>query len=114
MRMRALGPMVLVGGLVALSLAASVTPALAWWRGGVFVSPGVVVGPPVVVAPPVYVPSYPAPVVVEPPAPTYQQQQPQTAQQYWYYCQDPQGYYPYVQQCPRGWQPVSPTPQAGQ
>lgn len=112
MRMRALGPMVLVGSLVALSIVASVTPALAWWRGGVFVSPGVVVGPPVVVAPPVYVPSYPAPVVVEPPAPTYQQP-PQATQQYWYYCQDPPGYYPYVQQCPRGWQPVSPTPKAG-
>jgi hypothetical protein len=84
MRMRALGPMVLVGGLA--------TPALAWWRGGVFVGPGVVVGPPVVVAPPVYVPSYPAPVVVEPSAPVYQQQ-PQTAQQSW---------------------AVSPTPKPGQ
>ena len=113
MRMRALGPLVLVGGLVALLLASSTTPALAWWRGGVFVGPGVVVGPSVVVAPPVYVPSYPAPVVVEPSAPVYQQQ-PQTAQQSWYYCQDPAGYYPYVQQCPRGWQPVSPTPRPGQ
>jgi len=111
MRMRSLGPVLLVGGLVALLLAASVTPALAWWRGRVFVGPDIVVGPPVVVAPPVYVPSYPAPVVVEP-APTYQQQ-PQTAQQYWYYCQDPQGYYPYVQQCPRGWQLVSPSPTPG-
>jgi len=109
MRIRALGPMVLVGGLIAVLVASSTTPALAWWRGGVFVGPGVVVGPPVVVAPPVYVPAYPAPVVVESPAPVYQQQ-PQAAQQSWYYCQDPQGYYPYVQQCPRGWQPVAPTP----
>jgi hypothetical protein len=82
--MRTLGPMVLVGGVVA--------PALAWWRGGVFVGPGVVVGPPVVVAPPVYVPSCPAPVVVEPSAPVYQQQL-QTAQQSW---------------------AVSPTPKPGQ
>jgi hypothetical protein len=26
----------------------------------------------------------------------------------WYYCQNPPGYYPYVQQCPSGWQRVSP------
>jgi len=28
------------------------------------------------------------------------------ASQYWYYCQDPPGYYPYVQQCGTGWQMV--------
>ncbi len=27
---------------------------------------------------------------------------------YWYYCQNPQGYYPYVQQCPGGWMTVVP------
>jgi len=112
MRIRALGPVVLVGSLAALLVAASATPSLAWWRGGVWIGPGVVVAPPVVVTPPpVYVPPYPAPVVVEQPAPVYQEQpQPQAAQQVWYYCQDPAGYYPYVKQCPHGWQPVSPTP----
>ncbi len=40
--------------------------------------------------------------------------QPETQPQYyWYYCQDPQGYYPYVQQCPGGWQTVVPPPSAG-
>lgn len=29
---------------------------------------------------------------------------------YWYYCNDPQGYYPYVQSCPGGWRKVIPTP----
>ena len=29
---------------------------------------------------------------------------------YWYYCQDPQGYYPYVESCPSGWTRVIPTP----
>ena len=29
---------------------------------------------------------------------------------YWYYCSNPRGYYPYVQQCPGGWQLVSPQP----
>jgi hypothetical protein len=32
--------------------------------------------------------------------------------QYWAYCQDPEGYYPYVQECPGGWVPVVPTPPA--
>ena len=26
--------------------------------------------------------------------------------QYWYYCQNPAGYYPYVAQCSTNWQPV--------
>ena len=110
MRLRILAPRILASmGLIAAVaaglVASSATPALAW-RARVFVGPGIVVGPPVVVAP-----SDPAPVVVEP-APV-QQEQPQTAaRQYWYYCQDPAGYYPYVKECPRGWQPVSPTPNA--
>jgi hypothetical protein len=29
---------------------------------------------------------------------------------YWYYCDNPPGYYPYVPQCPSGWRPVAPTP----
>jgi hypothetical protein len=28
------------------------------------------------------------------------------ASQYWYYCQNPAGYYPYVGQCSTNWQPV--------
>ena len=28
--------------------------------------------------------------------------------QYWYYCQNPEGYYPYVKQCPGGWLQVVP------
>ncbi len=31
-------------------------------------------------------------------------------QSYWYYCQDAQGYYPYVKSCPGGWTQVVPTP----
>jgi hypothetical protein len=47
---------------------------------------------PPAVAYPVYVdPGYP------PPAPVY-----------WYYCQNPAGYYPYVAECPGGWVPVVP------
>lgn len=60
-----------------------------------------------------YYPYYPSPPVVI-------QQQPQeyivkpvpqqTEQAYWYYCQDPEGYYPYVQRCSSGWTKVLPTP----
>ncbi len=34
----------------------------------------------------------------------------QTQQNYWYFCQDPQGYYPYVKNCPGGWMKVTPQP----
>jgi hypothetical protein len=33
--------------------------------------------------------------------------------QYWYYCNSPQGYYPYVKECPGGWQRVAPQPPPG-
>lgn len=29
---------------------------------------------------------------------------------YWYYCRDANGYYPYVKQCPGGWERVAPQP----
>jgi hypothetical protein len=48
----------------------------------------------------------PPEVTVEPPAYSQQQEQPY----YWYYCQNPQGYYPYVKSCPGGWTQVEPKP----
>jgi hypothetical protein len=36
----------------------------------------------------------------------YGYSQPYSASQYWYYCSDPAGYYPYVTQCNTGWQTV--------
>jgi len=62
-----------------------------WWGSPYYAYP-YYASPPVVQQPPVY---------VEPTAPP---QEPQ----YWYYCQNPQGYYPYVQQCPNGWMKVVP------
>lgn len=52
------------------------------------------------------------PVIVQQPATEmYAQPAPQPAEQsYWYYCQNPQGYYPYVKQCPSGWMKVVPSP----
>jgi hypothetical protein len=30
--------------------------------------------------------------------------------EFWYYCRDPRGYYPYVAECPGGWVKVPPQP----
>ena len=54
---------------------------------------------PSVVAGPVYLRQ----PVIAPPAPAYAQQQ-----DYWYYCAQAGGYYPYVQSCPAGWMKVLP------
>lgn len=35
---------------------------------------------------------------------------PPESNQYWYYCRDPEGYYPYVRECRGRWEPVEPTP----
>jgi hypothetical protein len=64
---------------------------------------------------PFYYPYYPPTVITVPVTPpVYIQQPPPAVQQYpsgyWYYCRNPEGYYPYVQECPRGWQQVEPTP----
>ena len=68
-------------------------------------------------------PYYPySPVVAVPAAPqVYIQRQdmsPQDDRQrsvqlpanYWYYCRAPAGYYPYVNNCPNGWEQVAPQP----
>jgi hypothetical protein len=66
---------------------------------------------------PYFYPPYPygyPPVVVVPAQPqTYIEQAPAPAAQPsndWYYCRTPEGYYPYVKQCPGGWQRVAPQP----
>lgn len=60
--------------------------------------------------------TYP-PAVAAPPQPSVyiQQQESKPAQprtSYWYYCQEPEGYYPYVKECPRDWLQVAPQPYA--
>ena len=49
---------------------------------------------------------YPQPPVVVQQAPVYVQ--PQQDAYYWYYCENPKGYYPYVSSCPSGWLKVVP------
>ena len=48
----------------------------------------------------------PPPSIVTPPPRVYVEPAPPT----WYYCVNPPGYYPYVYECPGGWQPVAPPP----
>jgi len=51
------------------------------------------------------------PVVVQQQPETYIQQDPQDEGPiYWYFCNDPEGYYPYVKKCPKGWLRVLPSP----
>jgi hypothetical protein len=59
-------------------------------------------------------PIYPYPRYV-PPAVVVEQAPPQPAGlppiQYWYFCDDPEGYYPYVASCNASWRPVPAQPQ---
>ena len=57
-----------------------------------------------------------APVVYVQMAPADQSEAVQPSNS-WYYCRNPEGYFPYVRECPSGWQtvpvqPVPPTPPA--
>ncbi|MGZ8191708.1 MAG: hypothetical protein ACXWTS_10850 [Methylococcaceae bacterium] len=67
---------------------------------------------------PYLTPYYYPPAIVTIPAspPVYIQKTPPANQQYpsgyWYYCYNPEGYYPYIKECPSGWQQVQPTPPA--
>lgn len=61
-----------------------------------------------------YVPGTVTVVNTEPPPPAAPSQAPEA--QYWYHCKAPDGYYPYVSQCPGGWTrvPVMPAPPPSQ
>ena len=57
----------------------------------------------------------PTPIIVNPAPVTYIEQTPPVAASgqsngYWYYCDGAKAYYPYVKECPAGWQPVPSTP----
>ncbi len=74
-----------------------------WW------GPGIYLGLPFVVGPLLYPYRYypPPPVVIQQP-PAYLQPPQQQNINYWYYCENPKGYYPYVNNCPNGWMKVVP------
>jgi hypothetical protein len=64
--------------------------------------------------PPVVVETAPAepPVYIEQGTPQLSapQEPSQEANSYWYHCAKPDGYYPYVKECPSGWEKVKPMP----
>jgi len=85
------------------------------FRGGMFIGPrfGFGVYAPLWVPPPVYY--APPPVVVQPGydappayAPPADEAGPNPG--LWYYCNNPQGYYPYIRECNGQWQTVPANP----
>ncbi|HYW04335.1 MAG TPA: hypothetical protein VFA86_10380 [Gammaproteobacteria bacterium] len=61
-------------------------------------------------------PVYPYPTVVvepAPPAAVVNEPSAPAPPQYWYYCPESQSYYPYVSDCPGGWQKVPASPSSG-
>ena len=60
---------------------------------------------------PYYYPPQP-PVVVEREAPVFVAPSPKEENQYWYFCEESNAYYPYVKRCPGGWKKVRPTPES--
>lgn len=64
---------------------------------------------------PYYYPYYPPEIVTAPASPPVYIERggPQSTELpagYWYYCSDPEGYYPYIKECPSGWLQVDPVP----
>ena len=93
-----------------------------YWYGGYYRPYPYYAYPPTTVvvpaAPTTYIEQAPALVAVPaapalPAAPAAPAQAAQTATLpagYWYYCQASNAYYPYVRECPAGWQQVAPQP----
>jgi len=71
------------------------------WGGGYY-PPAYGYSAAIPAAPPVYVQRQD----IEPSAPQ--------STNYWYYCRNPEGYYPYVKECAEGWLQVAPQPSAQQ
>jgi len=99
------------------------------WHGrhgsiGIYVGPGAYWGPPIYRPyyypdPFLYSPYYMPPPVVVAPAPQVYIEQNEVAVEpspapaatnYWHYCRESKSYYPYVKECPGGWQKVLPQP----
>ena len=81
--------------------------------GGIWIGPGWGGWGPWWWGPPYY-PYYPyyyseSPVVIQQQSPAYVEPRSQPEEQYyWYFCRKPEGYYPYVKKCPKGWLKVIP------
>jgi hypothetical protein len=107
--------------LAFMFLFASTAGNMAWAHGG-HAHVGVYFGGPVFwpwyYSAPYYGPAYNTTTVITQPAPVYIEQTPgpapalapSSSSNSWYYCNNPDGYYPYVKECPAGWQRVAPQP----
>ena len=124
--------MKLAKGILVVVALMTLTNMSVWARGyghghGGHVRFGVYVGGPAFwpgyyYGPPYYPPYYPAVVGAPyPAAPTYYIEQGSTQPapapapapsqaNWWYHCADAKAYYPYVRECPGGWQRVAPQP----
>ena len=111
------------GWLVVLALAGALVSGAAvarvHWDFGFYFGPGYWPYAPYYYYPPYphyYYPPYyyypPAPLApAAPPAPVEQSAPPPPpSENWWHYCPASKAYYPYVRECPGGWQRVSPTP----
>ena len=99
--------------LLVLAAAAALASGAAFAHGRI--SFGIGIGVPIWGGPfypyPYYPYDYYAPrTVVVPAQPTRYIEQSSPESGYWYYCAGSKAYYPYVKDCPAGWQRVSPTP----
>jgi hypothetical protein len=101
--------------ICAALLAVASLPALA--HGSVRFGIGIGIPGPWYYPPPVYYPyPYYPPTVVVPPPSSYVEQAPASAysthpvQNSYYYCASSRSYYPYVRECPGGWEQVPAQP----
>ena len=100
---RGLKHLVLAAGLAAGAVMVAGPANAQYWYADPYWYPEPYLAP--VYAYPAYVPP---PVVVAPPPPVARGAPPA---QFWYYCDNPQGYYPYITSCSSAWRPV-PAPSA--
>jgi hypothetical protein len=105
--------------LIVLLLGLLITE-LAWAHGHhhghhhahVGIAVGVPLAAPWYYPPPRVVYAYPPVAAVQPAPQEYIEMNPpqRPNDSWWYYCHSPEGYYPYVKECPQGWQRVEPRP----
>ena len=124
-------PMIRQKKMLAICALLLMSAGSAWaggWRG--HGSVGIYIGPGGYWRAPIYRPYYfpapylyadpfyaPAPVIIERAPPPVYIEQGQVAVEpalettnYWHYCPEAKGYYPYIKECPGGWQKVLPQP----
>ena len=88
----------------------SVGVGFGYWGPGPFWGPPWWYYPPAPIYYPVVVPSQPITYIEQGSSQSAPAANTNGGGNWWYYCDGSKGYYPYVKECPGGWQRVSPTP----